>query len=225
MAPPIISKKVFSFLQQLEKNNHREWFQENKAQFVDAQAGVKSFALSLSGLIEHHDSIENTKVFRIYRDVRFSKNKTPYKTHFGVGFSRTKPALRGGYYLHISPGDSFLACGFWDPNPSDLFRIRKELEVSASAFREIIDTSSFKDVWGSLKGDELKTCPKGFEKTHPDIDLLRKKQWIFTISFSDNEVMSSTFEEKVNLAIMAVRPFVDFMSETLTTNLNGESVI
>ena len=225
MAPPIISKKVFSFLQQLEKNNHREWFQENKEQFIGVQAGVKSFALSLSELIEHHDSIENTKVFRIYRDVRFSKNKTPYKTHFGIGFSRTKPALRGGYYLHISPGDSFLACGFWNPNASDLFRIRKELEASASAFREIIDTPSFKDMWGDLKGEELKTCPKGFDKTHPDIDLLRKKQLIFTISFSDNEVMNSAFEENVNQAIMAVRPFVDFMSETLTTNLNGESVI
>ena len=225
MAPPIISKIVFSFLKQLEKNNHRKWFQENKAQFGAVQAEIKSFALSLSKLIEYHDSIENTKVFRIYRDVRFSKNKTPYKTHFGIGFSRTKPALRGSYYLHISPGDSFLACGFWDPNASDLFRIRKELEVSASSFREIINADSFVDVWGGLKGEELKTCPKGFEKTHPDIDLIRKKQWLFSISFSDKEVMDASFEEKVNQAIIAVRPFVDFMSETLTTNLNGESVI
>lgn len=225
MAPPIISKEVFTFLKQLKKNNDREWFQENKSQFVTVQEEIKSFALSLSKLIEFHDSIENTKVFRIYRDVRFSKNKTPYKTHFGIGLSRTKPALRGGYYLHISPGDSFLACGFWDPNASDLFRIRKELEVSASSFREIISVDSFVDVWGKLKGEELKTCPKGFEKTHPDIDLIRKKQWLFSISFTDKAVMDSSFEESINQAIIAVRPFVDFMSETLTTNLNGESII
>ena len=225
MASSSISKNVFSFLQQLEKNNNREWFQENKKQFIEAQTQIKSLGLCISNLLDQHDSIENTKVFRIYRDVRFSKNKLPYKTHFGIGFSRTKPALRGGYYLHISSNNSFLACGFWDPNPTDLFRIRKELEFSADTFREIINADSFKNIWGKLEGEELKICPKGFEKTHPDIDLLRKKQYIFTLPFNNKEIIDSDFEQKVNHAIVAVRPFVDFMSETLTTDLNGESII
>jgi uncharacterized protein (TIGR02453 family) len=225
MSSTLISKNVFSFLQQLEKNNNRDWFQKNKTQFTEVQNQIKNVAFSISALLNEHDSIENTKVFRIYRDVRFSKNKLPYKTHFGIGFSRTKPALRGGYYIHISANNSFLACGFWDPNPNDLFRIRKELEFSSDTFRKIINADSFKNVWGNLEGEELKICPKGFEKTHPDIDLLRKKQYIFTIPFSNKEVMDSSFEQKINQAIIAIRPFVDFMSETLTTNLNGESII
>ena len=109
MSSTLISKNVFSFLQQLEKNNNRDWFQKNKTQFTEVQNQIKNVAFSISALLNEHDSIENTKVFRIYRDVRFSKNKLPYKTHFGIGFSRTKPALRGGYYIHISANNSFLA--------------------------------------------------------------------------------------------------------------------
>ena len=220
-----INPKVLSFFKKLEKNNNREWFLENKTDFKSLETEIKAFGKELFDGLSAHDSLEKWKVFRIYRDVRFSKNKTPYKTHFGMSFHRTKPQLRGDYYLHISPSSSFLACGFWDPNPADLLRVRKEMEVSGEEFRKLIKTPNFKSVWGDLVGDELKTCPKGFDKTHPEIELLRKKQYLFSIQFSDQEVLHDNFINVVNEAIKEVRPFVNFMTEVLTTDLNGESLL
>jgi uncharacterized protein (TIGR02453 family) len=220
-----VNPTTFSFFKKLEKNNSREWFLENKTEFKSLEGDIKKFSNRLFDKLCAHDSIEKWKVFRIYRDVRFSKNKTPYKTHFGVAFQRTKPQLRGGYYLHISASNSFLACGFWDPNPADLLRIRKEMEVSGQEFRDITQAKDFKSVWGELVGDELKTCPKGFDKTHPEIKLLRKKQYLFSIPFSDQEVLQDNFMDTLNEAIKSVRPFVNFMTEVLTTDLNGESLL
>jgi len=220
-----IDPKVFEFLKKLEKNNNREWFEKHKPQFKALEKKFKQFSESLFHDVNTHDSLEKWKVFRIYRDVRFSKNKTPYKTHFSMAFHRIKPHYRGGYYLHISPLSSFLACGFWGPEANDLLRIRKEFEVSAVEFRKIIETPKFKDTWGNLNGDELKTAPKNFDKNHPNIDLIRKKQYIFSIPFSDAETSREDFSERINSALKEVRPFVDFMSEVLTTDLNGESII
>lgn len=104
------------------------------------------------GQLNQVDSIDNFKVFRIYRDVRFSKNKTPYKTHFNGSFHRTKPELRGGYYLHLAPNnESFIATGFWNPNKEDLMRLRKEFETDAEDIRAIISEPRFKAVWGPLE--------------------------------------------------------------------------
>jgi len=165
-------------------------------------------------------------LFRIYRDVRFSKNKLPYKTHFGGSFSRKKPELRGGYYLHIQPNnESFIATGFWEPNKEDLLRIRREFEQDDDEIRAIITDKSFKSVWGEFVGDELKTAPRDFDKTHPAIDLIRKKQFIFTKKYTDKDVLSDDFLEDVNTSFKAIRPFFDYMSDVLTTNLNGESII
>ena len=164
-------------------------------------------------------------MFRIYRDVRFSKDKTPYKTHFAGSFSRLGAHLRGGYYVHIKPGGSFIATGFWNPNKEDLFRIRKELEMDASEFRKIITEKTFKKVWGELEGDEVKTAPKGFDKEHSDIDLIKKKQFIFIRNFSDKDVLSNAFIETLDESFKAIRPYFDLMSDILTTNLNGESIL
>ncbi|MCF6349300.1 MAG: DUF2461 domain-containing protein [Flavobacteriaceae bacterium] len=186
---------------------------------------IKSFYNALLESLQKHDDVDKMKMFRIYRDVRFSKDKTPYKTHFGGSFGRTKPRLRGGYYLHIAPGDSFIATGFWEPNKEDLFRIRKELELDATEFRKIITAKKFKSVWGELVGNEVKTAPKGFSKEHADIDLIRKKQFIFTKKFSDAEVTSPDFLNEVMIAFKAIRPYFDYMSEVLTTDLNGVSLL
>ena len=220
-----ISKGVLSFFKDLKKNNNRDWFTENKKRFKALEADVKQFYTAIQENLNKHDDIDKMKLFRIYRDVRFSKDKTPYKTHFGGSFSRTKPRLRGGYYLHIAPGDSFLATGFWEPNPADLMRIRKEFELDAAAFRKIMSTKKFKDTWGELVGDEVKTAPKGFNKEHPDIDLIRKKQFIFTKKYSDKEVTSPDFLKEIDTSFKAVRPYFDYMSEVLTTDLNGVSLI
>jgi len=220
-----ISKEVFDFLTELKKNNNRDWFEAHKPAFKKHKSDIKSFLEAVKDNLNHHDEIEKMKLFRIYRDVRFSKDKTPYKAHFAGSFSRLGAHLRGGYYIHIKPGESFLATGFWAPNKEDLYRIRKELEMDASEFRGLINQKEFKTIWGELSGDEVKTAPKGFDKEHPDIDLIRKKQFVFVRNFTDKEVLSSSFLDEVDRSFKAIRPYFDLMSDILTTNLNGESIL
>ncbi|MCH2032803.1 MAG: DUF2461 domain-containing protein [Tenacibaculum sp.] len=221
-----IEKSTFDFLHKLSENNNRDWFAENKKDFDVVQKEVKQFYKTIQENLEVHDEIEKHKFFRIYRDVRFSKDKTPYKTHFAGSFSRSGAHLRGGYYLRIKPGESFLAGGFWEPNKEDLYRIRKEIEIDASEFREILADKTFNKYFGSkFEGDELKTAPKGFDKTHPDIDLLRKKGYIAVRNFTDKEVLSKNFLNEIDKSYLALRPFFDLMSSVLTTNLNGESIL
>ncbi|PTX61674.1 uncharacterized protein (TIGR02453 family) [Kordia periserrulae] len=221
-----IPRETFSFLKRLQKNNNREWFTDNKKEFKEIEREVKQFFNQLGTALNKHDQIDKVKVFRIYRDVRFSKDKTPYKTHFAGSFHRVKPRLRGGYYVHIAPNDeSFIATGFWDPNKDDLLRIRKEFEMDAKEIREIISEKSFKTIWGELEGDEVKTAPKGFDKEHPAIDLIKKKQFVFTKKFTDKEVTSADFMTQVDAAFKAIRPYFNYMSEVLTTDLNGVSLL
>ena len=220
-----ISKATFDFLKDLGKNNNKEWFDANKNDFKDHQNGAKAFFEEVKSHLDQHDEIEKMKMFRIYRDVRFSKDKTPYKTHFAASFSRLGAHLRGGYYIHLTPGGSFVATGFWQPNKEDLFRIRKELEMDASEFRATTGDGKLKKAWGELIGEEVKTAPKGFDKEHPDIDLIRKKQFIFVRNFSDKEVFSGSFSSLVDESFKAIRPYFDLMSDILTTNLNGESIL
>lgn len=225
MQNPVITKETFLFLKELEKNNNREWFADNKPKFKAIEADVKAFYATAMDNLKLHDEIEKMKIFRIYRDVRFSKDKRPYKSHFGGSFARTGTKLRGGYYIHLKPGDSFIATGFWEPNREDLLRIRKELELDADEFRKVVGNKKLKNLWGDIVGDEVKTAPKGFDKEHANIDLIRKKQYIFVRKFSDKEVLSKDFAKQVNDSFKAIRPYFDLMSGILTTNLNGESLL
>ncbi len=219
-------RESLDFLKDLKENNDRDWFAEHKAVFTEAQNNAKELYATIREKLEEHDEIEKFKLFRIYRDVRFSKDKTPYKPHFAGSFSRKGAYLRGGYYLRIRPGESFLAGGFWEPNKEDLFRIRKEFELDDSEIRDILNDKKFKKYFdGKLEGDELKTAPKGFDKEHPSIDLIRKKAFVAIRNFSDEEVLSDNFLEEVNNSYLALRPYFDFMSDVLTTNLNGESIL
>lgn len=221
----IINPDLFSFFSKLKQNNNRDWFQSNKAEFKLLEGQVKLFMKEIEQNLQIHDKIEKAKMFRIYRDVRFSKNKTPYKTHFGLAFHREKPALRGGYYLHLEPENSFLGVGFWAPEKEDLQRIRKELEIDAEEYRQIMDNKAFKKHWGSLSGEEVKTAPKGFSKEHPNIDLIKKKQHVFIKNFSDQEVLSSDFIRVIDTHFQNIRPFFEYMSHVLTTDLNGVSLL
>lgn len=225
MANTVITKDTLRFLKELKKNNNREWFEQHKSEFKSLETDVKGFYNSLMDKMKEHDEIEKLKMFRIYRDVRFSKDKTPYKSHFAGSFSRAGERLRGGYYLQIRPGESFVAAGFWEPNKEDLLRIRKELEHDATAFRKLINKPAFKNIWGEMVGDEVKTAPKGFSKEDPNIDLIRKKAFIFTRNFSDKEVLNKDFIDEVNTSFKKIRPYFNLMSEILTTNLNGESLL
>lgn len=217
-----LSPKIFDFFKDLKNNNNRVWFLKNKSSFNPNQEQVKIFGEMVKDRLNNFDNIDKFKLFRIYRDVRFSKNKTPYKTHFGLTWHRMKPKLRGGYYLHIENKRSFLACGFWAPIPQDLKRIRDEISHDSRELKSILFDNEFQSVWGQLKGDEVKTAPRGFDKNHPDIELIKKKQYILTINLTNNDVCSENFIERIEQVLFKVKPFVDYMSEVLTTDDNGE---
>lgn len=220
------AEAIFKFLTQLELNNNREWFSDNKQEFRAVETEIKIVYNTILEALNTHDNVDKVKIFRIYRDVRFSKNKLPYKTHFGGSFHRVKPELRGGYYLQIQPGNkSFMAAGFWNPEPADLLRIRKEFETDASEIRAIIENPNLKNTWGELTGDEVKTAPKGFNRNDENIDLIRKKQFIFTKNFTDKDVLDPEFTTRVNAAFKTIPPYFDYMSSVLTTDLNGVSTI
>ncbi len=226
MTTPKFSQELLDFFRKLEKNNNRDWFAENKNQFKLNETKAKAVFKTVFEELNKHDIVDSFKVFRIYRDVRFSKNKLPYKTHFGASFHRKKPELRGGYYLHIQPNDqSFIATGFWEPSKDDLLRVRREFEQDDTEIRAIIHAKPLKSVWGEFQGDELKTSPRNFDKDHSAIDLIRKKQFLFTKTYTDKEVISDMFIDDVNTSFRAIRPFFDYMSDVLNTNLNGESII
>jgi uncharacterized protein (TIGR02453 family) len=220
-----ISKTTLDFLIKLKKNNNRDWFNEHKSSFQTEKEKATMFYNALMENLNAHDDIEKLKMFRIYRDVRFSKDKTPYKPHFAGHFVRGTKRLRGGYYLRIRPGESFLAGGFWGPNKEDLLRIRKEFEMDTAEIREILNAETFVKHFEKLKGNALKTAPRGFDKEHPDLDLIRMKQFIVTRHFTDDEVLNPNFLKEINASYKAMRPYFDYMSEILTTDLNGESII
>lgn len=222
-----IKESTIRYLKALQKNNNRDWFAETKPGYVAAQKNAKEVFTAINEKLQIHDEIEKSKMMRIYRDVRFSHDKTPYKAHFANSYSRLGKELRGGYFLRIRPGESFLAGGFWEPNKEDLFRIRKEIELDASEIRTILEDKNYKKYFGGKfeSFSELKTAPRGFDKEHKDVDLLRKKGFIASRSFTDEEVMSANFIEKVDENFKALRPFFNLFSDILTTNLNGESII
>lgn len=216
-------KKAFEFLRQVRENNNREWFAQNKATYDEIVKENKVFFNQVYSELQKHDSLEGIHIFRIYKDVRFSKDKLPYKTNFGASFSRTKPLLRGGYYVHLEPDNSFVGGGFWAPNNEDLFRIRKEFEMDTTEIQKITSDKTFVNYFGELRGEDgVKTAPKGFDKNHPAIDLIKKKQYVVMRKFSDKEVFSVDFQKEIIATFLAMRPLFDYMSEVLTTDLNGE---
>ena len=221
----MLSITSLEFLKKIEKNNNREWFAEHKKEFLTIEKSVKEFFNEIYVDFQKDDSLEKIQFYRIYRDVRFSKDKTPYNKHLSVSFTRTKPSLRGGYYLRIENDASFVGGGFWDPNKDDLLRIRKELELDASELRDIISQPNFVKHFGTLQGEELKSAPRDFDKNHPNIDLIRKKQFLVGRQFTNAAVLAPNFKEEVIETFKAMRPFFNYMSDVLTTNLNGESII
>lgn len=217
--------KILDFLSILITNNNREWFTQNKEAFQEIESIARAFFNEIGNDLKKMDSIENVQIYRIYRDVRFSKDKSPYKGYLGAWYSRSKPFFRGSYYLHLEPGNSFVEGGFWQPNAEDLKRIRKEFELDDSEIREIIGAPDFQKYFGKIEGEELKTAPKDFDKNHKAIDLIRKKQFLVVRRFTDKEVFDEKFKQEILKTFNAMRPYFDYMSDVLTTNLNGESII
>jgi uncharacterized protein (TIGR02453 family) len=216
---------TFKFIKDLQKNNNRDWFNNNKPRYQEEIELFKNFAGTLNDEMSKIDNIERHKTHRIYRDTRFSKDKTPYKNHLSGSLVRATTKLRGGYYFHIEPGSSFVAGGFWAPSSPDLKRIREEITIDDKPFRKIIKSASFKRMFGTLKGTTLKTAPRGFAKDHPAVDLLRYKQFVVYRSFTDKEIGDPIFVKEIVKTYQAMQPFFNYMSEVLTTDLNGVSIV
>lgn len=221
----IVNPSIFKFLNELKKNNNREWFADNKDYYLKEEEQIKEFFTAIKDALSEIDKIGGMKAHRIYRDVRFSKDKTPYKTNRSCSYNRATEALRGGYHLEITNGGSFLAAGFWQPNKKDLFRIRKEFELDTTYIKKILSDKKFKKIFNGFHNrNSLKLAPKGFDKNHPNIDLIRKKDFIVLRKFTNEEVLSKDFHNTVVNCFKVVRPLFNYMSDVLTTNLNGESI-
>lgn len=219
----MLTSETFQFLKDLKENNNRDWFTEHKPRYQAAHQNVIEFMDALIAEMNKVDNIETESgkkaLFRIYRDVRFSKNKAPYKTSLSGALKRATKWLRGGYYVHLEPGNIFLAVGFWQPESADLKIIREELAHDAEPLRQILNDADFRSIWGEIEGEKVKTAPKGFSKDHPNIDLIRHKAFIFTKSFSDKEALSKDFLFEIIKAFIGIRPFLNYMSEVLTRHI------
>ena len=149
----VIEKGSIELLRDIRKNNNRPWFSSQKDRYELAQSNVKEFLEDLKLQMDKIDSIEKVKLFRIYRDVRFSKDKTPYNSHWSMSLTREKPYLRGGYYLRLNPEGGFVACGFWNPNPSDLALIRSNIDIDAKSMRKAISQKKLVSTFGPMVGE------------------------------------------------------------------------
>jgi uncharacterized protein (TIGR02453 family) len=225
----IIQKSTFIFLKDLKKNNNRDWFMKNRPRYEAELENMLAFAENVLDKMRRHDEIENASakkvLYRIYKDVRFSKDKSPYKTSWSGSFRRATKQKRGGYYFHIEEGNSYMVGGFFGPEADDLKRIRQDIERNHKDWRKLLGNKKTKAFFGELRGEKLVTAPKGFDKDHPAVDLLRHKAFVLRHNFTDKEVLSEKFPELLNTAFKNLRPFFDYMSDVLTTDLNGESLL
>ncbi len=220
-----IQASDLEFLKKLSANNNRDWFNGHKDQYLIAHEHLIQFADAVLAEMQKVDNIETISgkksLHRIYRDVRFSKNKDPYKNNWSGSLKRATDLLRGGYYFHIEADTAFVGGGFWGPNSADLKRIRTDIHANPEDLRAILADKSFVDTFSQLEGEQVKTAPKGYKKDDPAIDLLRYKQYIIAKRFTMKEVLDPSFYLQVADVFQKMRPFFDYMSEVLTTDENG----
>lgn len=219
-----ISKTTFQFLKDIKRNNNRDWFNQNKSAYESAKAEFESFIDGLIGRIVRfdptigHHTAKNC-VFRIYRDVRFSKDKSPFKTNFGAHISaalkKSEIHSRAGYYIHIEPGSSMLAGGAYMPQGEWLKGIRQEIHYNAAAFRKILKSKSFTQYFGQIEGEKLKTAPKEYPRDHPDIELLKHKSYLAVHHCPDKLILSNEFMEHCSRVFKALYPFDQFLNKAL----------
>ena len=224
-----ISSANLQFLRELAQNNDRDWFNENKDLYRSAHENTIAFADSILALLRKHDQIATPSgkksLFRIYRDTRFSKDKSPYKTYWAGSFRRATRKLRGGYYFSITADEAWVGGGFYQPDAADIRHIREQISADAEPLRRVLDAKAFRETFGELQGEQLKTAPKGFARDDPAVDLLRYKSLYAGRSFDASEVLSESFPVDVDRAFRRLRPFFDYMSEILTTDLNGRPLV
>lgn len=219
----MISPSTITFLKSLQKNNNKEWFDKHKEDFLSAKENMESTVNDLIHEISKFDkSVSGLKgkdcVFRIYKDVRFSKDKTPYKTNMGASINPGgKKAIEPVYYIHVEPGKSFLAGGMWMPPADELKKIRQEIDYNSKALKKVLSNPTFKKYFGGLSPEyKLKTAPKGYPKDHPEIELLRFNSFIVVRPIADKLLSSKTFVKEVAKGAKIMKPFIDFLNEALS---------
>ena len=219
----MILPQTFEFLKELVENNNREWFQVNKERYDNARENLIVFT---AGIITKLHKVDPTVsadldpkkcVMRIYRDIRFSKNKTPYKNNFGVSLPTLGSKLGGvEYYLHIQPGKSFIAGGYWMPEAEHLKAIRQEIDYNANDLRKIIDDKEFVKLFGKFTNqDQLKTTPKGYEADNENIDLLKLKSFIVSHPLKDKELTGPKAVDEVISMCSKIYPMNIFLKNAI----------
>jgi len=192
-------KTLFDFLNELRENNTREWFNDNKPRYEESKEQILFFTELMIREIHQFDEdipLMDPKdcLFRIFRDVRFSADKSPYKTHFGSFIAKGgRKSDRAGYYIHLQPGNSFLGGGVWRPEADRLKAIRAEILNHPEGLKEVLGDEDFKKYYPGIEGEKLKTAPKGFPKDFEEVDLLRYKSYAFMFHVDDQTVLSDNF--------------------------------
>ncbi len=214
---PAELQKTLNFLMDLRANNSREWFEDNKKRYEESRAIVETLLADIIqkfGKTEDLGDVEPKDcIFRIYRDVRFSKDKTPYKTNIGcvIGAEGRKSEGRS-YYLHIEPLDeSAVGAGAWNPSPEQLKAIRLNIAENPKALEKIVGAKNFKTFFKTLAGDRVKTSPKGFDASHPAIEFLKYKQFMGWTNFSDEELLKDDFADQVVERFKALIPLETYL--------------
>lgn len=211
-------KTILDFLTELKQNNNREWFDQHKKEYLDVKYKHEVILEKVIEEISHFDPVTGKPepkdcVFRIYRDIRFSADKLPYKTHLGAFIARGgRKSVRPGYYLHLEPGNSMIGGGIYMPQPDVLKKIRNEIYFDSGTFRRILEEKSFSKLFGSLYEDKLLRNPKDFDADFVDIDLLRYKSYFVERYISDEQVLSDKFLPLVVDSCKAMIPFHLFLN-------------
>ncbi len=218
-----ISRQTIAFLRQLKQNNNKEWFDANRKEAYEA--AKQNFLQFINSLIENiikfDEDISGLEVketlFRINRDIRFSKDKSPYKTNFGSSINKGgKKSITAGYYLHMEPGNkSFAAGGSWQPQPEQLNAIRQEIDYNFADFKKIISVTSFKSRLEFEEADKLKTVPKGYASDNAAIDYFKYRSFIVSKMYPDSEVISDNFLNDLTSTFKAMKPFISFLNRAI----------
>jgi uncharacterized protein (TIGR02453 family) len=220
----MIEPQTLKFLSQLKKNNNKPWFDSHRAQYKAARIDFSNFIELVIDALQKTDTTitgltSKDCQFRINRDVRFSKDKRPYKENFGAFICRGgKKSIYAGYYFHLAPGNSFMGGGLWHPEPINLKKVRQEIDYNWEEFQSILKNRNFKKTFGDLyKGEDLslKRMPKGYEENNPAIDYLKLQSLIAEAKMNDEELTKSTLHKKTVAAFEALQPLLNFINRSL----------
>ena len=222
----MLTQHTLQFLKNLEESNNREWLQAHKKDYEIVKDSFEKFCQEiLTGLSEFQEDLVNTKVkdciFRINRDIRFSKDKSPYKKYLSAAFGPGgRSSGRIDFFLQIQPGNlSSLGGGMWKPTSTQLASFRQEIDYNPSHLKGIIDTPEFRSYYNNISGEKVKNMPKGYSADHPDIELLKYKQMFFYHKFTDEEVLSKDFAQEVIRGCKILKPYLDYQNELFFDNI------